>query len=198
MRLSEDVRVQVHVKNAQRLNTPATLTLAEWHQTLSDFNGLCAYCSFRAFDLLEHFIPVEIAGTTVNNCLPACLQCNIKKSNRAIDALCRLFGSDVIIHLQQYLSNRKNGSVNPKLAIFTPRSKSDSTDKRLTMEQLRAWLKISERTAFRLVKIGELKGFKAGREWRFEESDIQDFIKRQREKAAQQVIAEQSKEEAIA
>lgn len=45
-------------------------------------------------------------------------------------------------------------------------------------------LHLSERTVFRLIKSGDLKGFKAGREWRFEESDIDDFIRVQREKAA--------------
>ena len=38
-----------------------------------------------------------------------------------------------------------------------------------------------------LIKNRELKGFKVGgRKWRFEESDIEDYIKRQRQKAEQQ------------
>lgn len=53
----------------------------------------------------------------------------------------------------------------------------------LNIKQVQEALGISERTAFRLIKNGELKGFKVGREWRFEESDIQDFIERQRKKA---------------
>jgi len=41
-----------------------------------------------------------------------------------------------------------------------------------------------------------LKGFKAGREWRFEETDIQDYIKRQREKAAQEIAQRQKDSDA--
>ncbi len=57
--------------------------------------------------------------------------------------------------------------------------------KLLDIKQVREVLGLSERTVFRLIKSGELKGFKVGREWRFEESDITDFIQRQREKATQ-------------
>lgn len=55
----------------------------------------------------------------------------------------------------------------------------------LNMKQVQDKLGVSERTAFRLVKNGELKGFKVGREWRFEQSDIKDYIDRQRQKAEQ-------------
>jgi putative molybdopterin biosynthesis protein len=53
----------------------------------------------------------------------------------------------------------------------------------LNIKQIQNRLKISERTTFNLIKRGELKGFKAGREWRFSESDIKDYEKRQRHKA---------------
>ncbi len=44
-------------------------------------------------------------------------------------------------------------------------------------------LNISERTIFRHIREGELKGFKAGREWRFEQKDIDAFIVLRRKKA---------------
>lgn len=53
----------------------------------------------------------------------------------------------------------------------------------LTIKQVEDRLKLSERTIFRLIKSGELNGFKVGREWRFEESDIDDYIRRQRQKS---------------
>ena len=53
----------------------------------------------------------------------------------------------------------------------------------LNTRQVQEILHLSERTIFRLLKRKELKGFKAGREWRFEQSDIDDFIERQRRKA---------------
>jgi len=56
-------------------------------------------------------------------------------------------------------------------------------DKTLRIKQVQELLQLSERTIFRLIRSGELKGFKAGREWRFEPADIDDFIECQRKKA---------------
>jgi excisionase family DNA binding protein len=52
----------------------------------------------------------------------------------------------------------------------------------LDVKQVREMLHLSERTVFRLIKRKELRGFKVGREWRFEQKDIDDFIERQRRK----------------
>jgi len=49
-------------------------------------------------------------------------------------------------------------------------------------------LHISERTIFRHIREGELKGFKAGREWRFEQSDIDAFIALRRQKAEEDIL----------
>ncbi|MBO0789999.1 MAG: helix-turn-helix domain-containing protein [Ktedonobacteraceae bacterium] len=69
-----------------------------------------------------------------------------------------------------------------------------SNSKLLTVKQVQDMLGISERTAFRMIKNGELKGFKVGREWRFEESDIQAYIQAQRRRAEEerQRLSEQS------
>lgn len=55
----------------------------------------------------------------------------------------------------------------------------------LTIKQVQARLGVSERTVFNFMERGELKGFKVGRSWRFEESDIEEYIQRQRLKAEQ-------------
>ncbi len=52
-----------------------------------------------------------------------------------------------------------------------------------TIEQLQQILKLSDRTIFRLLKEGKLSGFKLGREWRFQKSDINAYIQAQREEA---------------
>lgn len=52
-----------------------------------------------------------------------------------------------------------------------------------TLEQLQKILKLSDRTILRLLKDGKLTGFKAGREWRFQESDINAYIQAQRQEA---------------
>jgi excisionase family DNA binding protein len=56
-------------------------------------------------------------------------------------------------------------------------------EKLLNVKQVQEMLAVSERTVFRLIRNGELTGFKAGREWRFEETDIATFIANQRAKA---------------
>lgn len=57
--------------------------------------------------------------------------------------------------------------------------------KLLTTKQVQEMLGVSERTIFNFMERGDLKGFKVGRSWRFEESDIEDYINRQRRKAEQ-------------
>jgi excisionase family DNA binding protein len=55
--------------------------------------------------------------------------------------------------------------------------------KLLNTKQVQERLGISESTLFRLLKRKELKGFKVGRAWKFEEKDIEDYIHQQRAKA---------------
>ena len=57
----------------------------------------------------------------------------------------------------------------------------------LTIKQVREILGISERTVFRYIKSGDLKGFKAGRGWKFESTDIDAFIEARRHKAEEEL-----------
>src|SRR5581483_1907291 len=102
MRITESARIKAHLGISRRLGAPATLTLVEWEQTIADFNGLCAYCLGRPFTILEHFRSVEIEGTHVKNCLPACMYCNLKKANRTGERLVDVFGQSTIDRIQQY------------------------------------------------------------------------------------------------
>jgi excisionase family DNA binding protein len=56
-------------------------------------------------------------------------------------------------------------------------------EKLLNIKQVQEILGLSERTIFRLIKKGEIQGFKIGREWRFTEADISAYIERQRQKS---------------
>ncbi len=60
----------------------------------------------------------------------------------------------------------------------------------LDIKEVQQMLDLSERTVFRLIKSGKLKGFKAGREWRFEESDIDDYIREQKKEAARSLSSD--------
>jgi excisionase family DNA binding protein len=62
---------------------------------------------------------------------------------------------------------------------------NESKKKDMNMKRLTQYLGVSEHTIFNLIKSGDLRGFKVGMEWKFEEEDIANFIQRQREKASQ-------------
>lgn len=47
----------------------------------------------------------------------------------------------------------------------------------LTLKELAEYLKLTEKTAYRLAAEGKLPGFKVGGSWRFKVSTIQDWIK---------------------
>lgn len=53
----------------------------------------------------------------------------------------------------------------------------------LDVKQVQKILRLSERSVFRLIQKKKLKGFKVGREWRFEPADIDEYIERQRKEA---------------
>jgi hypothetical protein len=109
MHITEEQRVKTHIERAVVVGTSATLTLAEWQRTITDFGGMCAYCLTKPFAVMEHFVPVEIAGTHVKNCVPACTGCNGKKGLSTGDGLVNLFGKETIERIASYLHSRKEG-----------------------------------------------------------------------------------------
>jgi len=50
------------------------------------------------------------------------------------------------------------------------------TDEILTLREVADYLKLAEKTAYRLAAEGKLPGFKVGGSWRFKQSDIWDWI----------------------
>jgi len=50
----------------------------------------------------------------------------------------------------------------------------------LTIKEVAAYLKLTEKTAYRLAAEGKLPGFKIGGSWRFEISDIKKWIEQQK------------------
>ncbi|PCJ47363.1 MAG: DNA-binding protein [Gammaproteobacteria bacterium] len=49
----------------------------------------------------------------------------------------------------------------------------------LTLKEVAEYLKLAEKTAYRLAAEGKLPGFKVGGSWRFKESDIEKWISAQ-------------------
>ncbi|MEI4550342.1 helix-turn-helix domain-containing protein [Pseudoalteromonas spongiae] len=50
------------------------------------------------------------------------------------------------------------------------------TDEILTLKELAIYLKLTEKTAYRLAAEGKLPGFKVGGSWRFKKSAIEEWI----------------------
>jgi len=50
------------------------------------------------------------------------------------------------------------------------------TDQILTLKEVAQYLKLAEKTAYRLAGEGKLPGFKVGGSWRFKSEDIEKWI----------------------
>lgn len=50
------------------------------------------------------------------------------------------------------------------------------TDQILTLKEVAAYLKLAEKTAYRLASDGKLPGFKVGGSWRFKKVDLDAWI----------------------
>lgn len=54
------------------------------------------------------------------------------------------------------------------------------TDEIMTLKEVATYLKLAEKTAYKLAAAGKLPGFKVGGSWRFQHEDIQSWIKEQK------------------
>ena len=81
-------RVNAQIFQARAQHAAATLTLVDWIKTLDHFEWHCAYCRERPFQIMSHYLPLQLAGTTSTNCVPACYSCraNRKKESPVIQA----------------------------------------------------------------------------------------------------------------
>ena len=52
----------------------------------------------------------------------------------------------------------------------------------LTLKEVAEYLKLAEKTAYRLAAEGKLPGFKVGGSWRFKREDILQWIEEQKKK----------------
>ncbi|KPM01480.1 methylation-associated defense system helix-turn-helix domain-containing protein MAD1 [Vibrio splendidus] len=55
------------------------------------------------------------------------------------------------------------------------------TDQILTLKELAEYLKLAEKTAYRLASEGKLPGFKVGGSWRFKRADLEAWIEEQKD-----------------
>lgn len=52
----------------------------------------------------------------------------------------------------------------------------------LTIQEVATYLKLNEKTAYRLASKGKLPGFKVGGSWRFKRVDLEQWIEEQKQK----------------
>ena len=56
------------------------------------------------------------------------------------------------------------------------------SDKIMTIQEVAKYLKLTEKTAYRLASDGKLPGFKVGGSWRFKKLDLEEWIENQKSK----------------
>lgn len=60
------------------------LTVEQWQERLTKFNGYCAYC-LKPIDkpVMEHMKPIAKGGAhTISNVIPSCVHCNSRKGDK--------------------------------------------------------------------------------------------------------------------
>ncbi len=60
------------------------------------------------------------------------------------------------------------------------RTKAPSADNLLTTEDVLTYLRINARTVYRLIRGGELRAVRVGRQWRVRRQDLERFVAAQR------------------
>lgn len=110
-------RLQWQNQRAKQAGTRHDLTMEQWVETLEYFDNKCAYCG-GDYEVIEHYLPVSVAGTTVSNCVPACLRCNAMKDaknhnltfyqNERVLAFIQSKGVRIRFHIHKYKALRED------------------------------------------------------------------------------------------
>lgn len=64
---------------------PADYRVRDWRAAKSDWGGRCAYCGKECEQTQDHYVPIsskECPGHVAHNIVPACIECNVDKSNK--------------------------------------------------------------------------------------------------------------------
>jgi 5-methylcytosine-specific restriction endonuclease McrA len=114
---SMEQRLRGQNQRAKQAGARHDLTIEQWLETLEYFEYKCAYCS-EEYEVIEHYLPVRQAGTTVSNCIPACLHCNIMKDrknhdlsfyqNKNVIQFIESKGVKISFHLHNYMCRFKS------------------------------------------------------------------------------------------
>lgn len=75
-------RVNAHLIRARSLHVEATLTLVDWLLILDSCQWKCTFCQSKSFEVMYHYAPLEVCGTTPTNCVPACRSCRARRNRK--------------------------------------------------------------------------------------------------------------------
>jgi hypothetical protein len=110
-------RLRGQNQRAKQAGASHDLTMEQWLETLEYFEHKCAYCGGE-YQVIEHYLPIHKAGTTVSNCIPACLHCNIMKDkqghdlslyqNKKVIQFIESKGVKISFHIHKYEARKEN------------------------------------------------------------------------------------------
>lgn len=73
------------------------------------------------------------------------------------------------------------------------RTKKPMTDQILTVKEVADYLKVNERTVYRMATAGKIPAFKVGASWRFKEAEIERWIEGQSNRDSNEIGAQENK-----
>lgn len=79
----ERPRMNAQHRRARSLAAEGSWTREEWLRLVQEYGGACAYCGNVTDLTVDHRVPLVRGGSnTIDNILPACLPCNLRKAAR--------------------------------------------------------------------------------------------------------------------
>ena len=100
--------IHLQQKKAREYGLKSTLTIGQWVWAIKYFDFKCAYCLVNPYESLDHYIPImQGGGTTLENCIPSCIACNLKKSHFTGPALQYIFDSETYRRVLAFVSLRQ-------------------------------------------------------------------------------------------
>ena len=100
----------------------------------------------------------------------------------------------------EYSSSLESGSSSFDLSVillsiprFSPilalgiRAPHAMIDQIMTLKEVAAYLKLAEKTAYKLAADGKLPGFKVGGRWRFRQEDIESWIEEKKKEQGERI-----------
>lgn len=115
-------RVRFARLRARKANLPTRLNLDTWMRLRTLAGNLCVYCRERPVEMLDHFLPIVLGGSTVSvNVVPCCLKCGHSKGSK---------------HPRDWLASLPRDRANDVLAFLR---KADSTFRSTAWERCLTW-----------------------------------------------------------